>query len=712
MDKDEHITGYEADPPTPEEEDIDLLLARYGILLDEEELSGPAELEKPIEAVTETEKPLKPGKLKKPEKPEEPEKPKTAEKPKKPKKPKKAKAPEKPKMPETPAEPERPAPPAEREENGEGDFPMEDVVASTVDSVLEERKGQERFYRRQRRKTQRRQEKLHRSKASRAADEEEFPEDEPSLIEAALVQKKRFLSFRGKALFASLLTLLYWAPTILAASGVELSAFTEDVTVRTGAYAGLQGLICLLCWPVFREGFGRRQINCHTCAGLSALLTLLDTTSLLWLPGRPPVSPLGGIALTALCLCLWGECWRAGALRESFRLASIGDPSYVADLTGNGAVKRRARGNGFYSRSMKEDAASRVQRILLPLVLAGSAVFAVLSSYGLERPAYFLWCWSAILTAGTAFALPCVYSMPFRALTKRLGKSGCAVAGLYGARQLSFSRELLVGDQDLFPPGAVRLREVKIIREDPKKAASYAGSLAAAYSCGWTDLLLAYLTETGGQIEHLDQFHVHEEGGVSASIYGETAVLGTANLIRKLSIRLPKSMEWKDGIYLAIDGEVCAIFCLVYQNLDPVRWSLGAMRRNGLTPLLAVRDPNLTPKFLKNSFHSDGGAVLLDLNDRLNLSAPDQPDRARPNALIYREGLAPYFEAVAGSKRLCRAVRWGNAIALFGSIAGTLLSFYLIFVDSMSPFDPPQLMLFMALWLLPELLLSYNVDKI
>ena len=171
-------------------------------------------------------------------------------------------------------------------------------------------------------------------------------------------------------------------------------------------------------------------------------------------------------------------------------------------------------------------------------------------------------------------------------------------------------------------------------------------------------------------------------------------------------------MEWKDGLYLSIDGEVCAIFCLVYQMQDGVRWSLGALRRNALTPHLATRDPNLTPKFLKSCSASDGGAVLLDLNDRLNLSDPDQSGRARPNALIYREGLAPFLEVVAGSKRLCRAVSAGNAIALLGSLAGTLLSYYLIFVGSMSAFYPPQLLLFMGLWLLPVVLLSYNVDKI
>ena len=376
-----------------------------------------------------------------------------------------------------------------------GRFAMEDVVASTVESVLEERRDEERRYQRQYRRTRRKQEKLHKSKASRAADPEEIEEEEePSLIEAAVVQKRRYQRLRRRAVLATALALLYWAPLALSAAGIKVPYYSEDVRVFVWASAAVQGLVCLLGLPVFMEGFGRMQINCHTCVALSGLLTLADTVSVLFLEGRMEASPLGGIAAVSMCLSLWGECWRAGALREGFRLAAIGDPAYVVDLTESGAVKRRGRCGGFYSRSVKEDTASKWQRVLLPLVIVGSAVVAVLLSYGLERPR------SAILTAGTALALPCVYSMPYSALAKRLGKSGCAVAGFYGAHQLSFSRELLVGDEDLFPPGSIRLKEVKVIREDERKAASYAGSLAAAYRCGWTNLLMGHLTDAGGQL--------------------------------------------------------------------------------------------------------------------------------------------------------------------------------------------------------------------
>lgn len=417
--------------------------------------------------------------------------------------------------------------------------------------------------------------------------------------------------------------------------------------------------------------------------------------------------------MVALALDLWGECWHAGALKEGFRLVALGRPAYVADLTENGAVKQPGPADGFYNRTIREDEAMGWQSLLLPVILAASVVFAALASFGQGHGADFLWCWSAILSAGTALSLPFTYSLPYCRLAKRLGKSGCAVAGFYGARQLGYSRELLVGDEDLFPAGTIRMAGMKLIAEDRRKVAAYAGSLARAYGGTWPGLFEAFMQSEGATQQRLEEFHVHQEGGVSAVIRGETVILGIANLIRKMSVRLPKSLEWKDGLFLAVDGELVAIFGVVYEPADSVAWALGAMRRNRLTPLLATRDPNLHPKFLREQFGSDGGSALLDLEERLSLTdAGRRQGGLRPNALLYREGLAPFLEAVAGSRRLCRAVTAANLITLFACILGTLLAFYLMFVGRASMLTPPQLLLFLGLWMLPVLLLAWNTDRI
>ena len=71
-----------------------------------------------------------------------------------------------------------------------------------------------------------------------------------------------------------------------------------------------------------------------------------------------------------------------------------------------------------------------------------------------------------------------------------------------------------------------------------------------------------------------------------------------------------------------------------------------------------------------------------------------------------REGLLPYAEAVAGSRRLCKAVRWCTGLSLFGSTAGTLLAFYLLFLGAYSLLNPLALEIFLLLWALPVLLIS------
>ena len=223
-------------------------------------------------------------------------------------------------------------------------------------------------------------------------------------------------------------------------------------------------------WSVFSLALShltRGRVTCHLAVALCNLVTLLDTATAPLLAGRLAAASLGGISMAALALDLWGECWHAGALKEGFRLVALGRPAYVADLTESGAAKRPGSAEGFYNRTIREDEATGWQSLLLPVVLVGSAVFGVLASFGQGHGANFLWCWSAILTAGTALSLPFTYSLPYFRLARRLGKSGCAVAGYYGARQLGYSRELLVGDEDLFPAGTMKMAGMKTHRRGP-----------------------------------------------------------------------------------------------------------------------------------------------------------------------------------------------------------------------------------------------------
>ena len=181
--------------------------------------------------------------------------------------------------------------------------------------------------------------------------------------------------------------------------------------------------------------------------------------------------------------------------------------------------------------------------------------------------------------------------------------------------------------------------------------------------------------------------------------------MGTASFMRKMDVRLPGNINLKTGIFLAVDGDLIAVYAVKYLPADNVDYALKLMRRSHILPILAARDPNVTPALLKRKFSKNLRVEYPELVTRVALSEAEQ-DRGLPRALLFREGLLPYAEAVAGSGRLCLCVRRATLLAILGSLAGTLLSFYLVFVAAYSLLTPLALQAFLLLWTLPVLLMA------
>ena len=175
-----------------------------------------------------------------------------------------------------------------------------------------------------------------------------------------------------------------------------------------------------------------------------------------------------------------------------------------------------------------------------------------------------------------------------------------------------------------------------------------------------------------------------------------------------MGVTLPHGMTLHTGMFLAVDNTLIAVFAVKYMAAENVDWALHALHRARITPVLAVRDGNITPALLKRKFGTDAHAVYPQLSTRLALS---EKDGSQPCALIYREGLMPYAELAVGSKRLCRAVRLGNVLSLLASVSGTLLAFYLSFVAAYTQFTPFSLLAFLCLWTLAALIDALFVDK-
>ena len=591
---------------------------------------------------------------------------------------------------------------------------LEEVVGSTVDAVMEEREPLLKprrglFSRRKLEET----EELY---ARPEPEPEEEPEEEPEVIgpepepyEAAEEYREAYKRRKGTLPAAAVLALL---PTVLLAVeqyGLVIPYWSGDGRLQSLVLLACLVVTALLCRPVFAKGFsmlGRKRCTAELLISISALAAAADCVSRLALPERSDAMPYASVSCLALVFALWGDSRESQGYYDTFRTAAMDDdPPYLITETERGACEQRVFVPGFYTTAMRDDAATWWQTALLPVVLTASVVFAGLSSLGQGRGSDFLLNWSAILTAGATFSLPLCWGLPWSQLTRRLQKAGCAVAGWSGAEKISRRKNMIVTDTDLFPPGTMQLNGVKVYGEEMKKAVSYAATMARAAGCGLERLFDGLLRGELGHYEKADDFSFYEEGGYSAAIHGESVLMGTASFMRKMDVRLPGDINLKTGIFLAVDRQLIAVFAVKYNPSENVDFALRMMRRSHITPILASRDPNITPALLKRKFHKGVKVEYPDLTARVALSEAEQ-DQGVPRALLFREGLLPYAETVAGGRRLCKAVRRAVLLSSFGSAAGTLLAFYLVFQQAYSLLTPLALLVFLLLWTLPVLLMA------
>ncbi len=629
------------------------------------------------------------------------------------------KAPEPPEAPAVPAAQEVPKTPEAREasEASEAEPPasppavsMEDVVANTVDAVKEaQEKRQERLRRR-----------LEKSRKEQAVKRREpqhtLPEiqREPPAGETANRHRRRLRECRRSLRLAVPVVAGLWLPWVMERFGIKTPFFSDSAENAALCVLVAQAMTSILCWPVYRaavEGFKERAWTIYATALLSTLVTLLDEMTLLLLPERCDASPLGGIAAALTLFAQWGLTSYHRGMSETFRTAAMGEPSRVADRCEQGVAKGAGGVAGFYTRCSMEDTASQWQRLLLPVLAAASVVFAVLSSVGRERSQDFLWCWSVVLCAGSSLAFPLAYLVPFGRAALRLARAGAAMAGHYGAARLSSSRRLVVTDTDLFPPGAAVLAGLKLYGEEKNRALSYAATLAVQGGGVLGRVFADVCRSSRVEYQGLEHFHIHEDGGLSGMIRGETVLVGTAAFMRRKAVRLPPRLPSKTPVCLAVDGTLTAVFAVKYTAADTVDLALRAMRRNGLQLTLAVRDASVTSKLLRARFGSDCGAVRPELGERLSLSDPER-EAEGPSGLLYREGLLPFVTLAVASRRLCQTAAVGNLLSLFSSITGTLLGFYLTFTGSYQVLTPVLLMTYLLLWVAPMLPLVWTADKL
>ena len=509
------------------------------------------------------------------------------------------------------------------------------------------------------------------------------------------------------------LTLMAAVQLVVPAAGYVFRYPLGEPMVQSWMAAALMGLGILLGVDAWAGGFVslfRLRPGMDTLCSLGCLFTLLDGV-VLALEGADRL-PCTAAALAGLYFLLLGNYHKKCALRLSCRTAAASSSPYRVTLDEekwNGRdtySKWSGDAAGFGSQIQQRDGAQRICGLIAPAVLVCAAAFTLYITA--TRPEQGLWCASCLFTACAALGSSVAYGRSFHLTARRLAHSGAALAGWPGVVGSRKADRVLITDTDLFPPGYVDLNGFKVLGDFPmERVVAYTATMIRDSGSGLTKLFHDYLRTLGGLMRNTENLRFHEGGGLSATIRGDQVLVGSADFMKLMEIDRPEGVSVKNAVFCAINGELAGIFALNYYLPDTVFPALDSLIREKVGPVLATRDFNLIPAMLKQRFKLSADRMdFPPVERRRELSAPDQDHGDTLAALLCREGLFPFAEAVVCAKRLRRATRVGAVLCCVSSVLGLLLTGYLVFVSAYGSLSPLNLLLYLLLWLLPVWLLT------
>lgn len=502
-----------------------------------------------------------------------------------------------------------------------------------------------------------------------------------------------------------------YLPPVLAAS-FQMQTYCALILL------GITGLLgCDLLFVGLVNIF-RLNMGAESLITLAFLATVADGLTAALLNLRQSALPYCVVSAFGILFGLWGRFLKRHGLRISCRTAAAAKAPYAVTLDEgkwNGRdtfCKWSGSLAGYGSQIQAPDGAQRVYRLAAPLLTVFCLVFSLLSSVGAGDPARFLWCLSATLCAAASFSGLLIFAAPFASLAGRLSKSGAAVGGWDGIRDARKAGGALLTDRDLFPPGGISLNGVKVFeRFDLNTIAAYIATMIRDSGSGLQKPLSDFVRTQGGTHRRCTGLLCHE-GGLTGTIEGHKITVGTAAFMTLMEVTLPQGLSVKSAAFCAVDGVLAGIFALNYGLHSSVRPSIGALIAGRITPVLATRDFTIIPDMLKQKFKLPVEKMEFpSLDRRRELSEENQNHSPLFAAVLCREGLMPFADAVVGGKRLVTATRLSAAIGVLGSILGTLMAFYLTFIGAYTSISPMNLLMFLLLWTVPTVLISGWVDR-
>lgn len=434
---------------------------------------------------------------------------------------------------------------------------------------------------------------------------------------------------------------------LILASLIAESGFNANNTETAGAVGyTILSLVLLLvaigfCAKTILNGLKALfefRANSDSAAAVACVAVFVQTLCTLFAPAALSMGKIhlyAGIAAGILFLNTVGKLTMLRRIHSNFRFVSSREQKYAVrvfddyntslKMAGSSVISQPAiayqQKAGFLKRflqiSYEPDPAETSSQVLAPVGLISSLLLCVVALV-ITKDA------SLAITALAASCCVCVavmnmlaVNLPVSRLSHRLRRRGAMVSGYEGIKRMSAVNAVLVDSTELFPRGTVVLNGVKPFKQEGlEEAVLAAGTLVQQLGGPLCGVFEQVFSEHEGELPEVEKAAFEAGNGVVGTVDGKEVLIGSRTLLTAHGVEAPEQnveSQYTTGsrqiLYIAMGGELYAMFILTYNADRKKKAELQNMEMNGVSLILRSADPNLTPQFISRLFGIDATAV-------------------------------------------------------------------------------------------------------
>ena len=395
------------------------------------------------------------------------------------------------------------------------------------------------------------------------------------------------------------------------------------------------------------------------------------------------VVPFCVIPSLTIAFTLLGCIMNARSNRVIFNTAAAAKRPYVltaeSELSGGDItlVKGSRPVDGMVRRTEEDGPDESVFGVLAPYLTAAALVLSIIAAVISKSFSSFAHILSGIFVCAVPIAMLITFPLPFFISIKSLIRRGSTIAGWSGLYDIGKAKHLIITDSDLFPKGCVKISRTRVFAGmQPERIISFAGSIISASGSAMVHPFNELMRKAGGSLMTVEAFSVHESGGLTAMVDGESVYCGNAAFMRLMGVVLPDKYVLNNGVYVAVAGVICGVFEMEYTASDAVRSALAELVGSDRHAIFAVRDFNITPSMLSVKFDMPtDGFDFPPYSERYAISGAEPSEGSKPSALLSREGLAPLVSLADHGKALFGRIRLSVMLSVMSAVIGMIVMF-------------------------------------